>query len=495
MAYFPSLAPAPAPPVTQGTWANNLIAAVDGSTSMVRVGSMLTGKLLELTFPNISESDFLSILNHYRGQRSGFDAFSFTNVTLPVDQTPAGYSWRYLEPPQVVDDHLNCFTVSCRFRCEPRGTYHIPGADWISSQSTLTVGARDGGAAKAWISSATTFTPGAAVGGASVAGGKDWASTASTLTPGAASDGVSRGATAAWVSSATTFTPGAASGAAVIASGAAWVSGSSTLLPGLATGDNDVATFIAAVETADGQALEAGVKTAYGDFIAGCKADGIWDAIKACCILAGARTLAGALVPLRGTAPTNYGFVSGDYNRKTGLTGTNGASKYLDTNRATDADPLNNVHMAVYESAHLSALGGCLMGSFNGHTGGGNYTDMSFRWLTPPLTLYFSNRSDNFQSATTADDRTGFYGSARNNSSSFTIRSNNTSTTANKASTSASSYSYLVFAGRQLVYGQPAVVEYAPHGISFYSAGEYLDLALLNARANTLMAAINSAIA
>jgi hypothetical protein len=57
-------------------------------------------------------------------------------------------------------------------------------------------------------------------------------------------------------------------------------------------------------------------------------------AIKASCILAGARTLAGALVPLAGAAPTNVGpFVSGDYNRKTGLVG-DGSTKYLNSNRA-----------------------------------------------------------------------------------------------------------------------------------------------------------------
>jgi hypothetical protein len=79
--------------------------------------------------------------------------------------------------------------------------------------------------------------------------------------------------------------------------------------------------YIAAVETADGQALEPAIRTAYDQFIRGCKADGIWDAIKASCILSGARSLSGALVPLKGSAPTNNNFVSGDYVRTTGLVG------------------------------------------------------------------------------------------------------------------------------------------------------------------------------
>ncbi len=85
--------------------------------------------------------------------------------------------------------------------------------------------------------------------------------------------------------------------------------------------DADAIAYVAAVEAADGQALEFGVGKAINDFVVGCKLDGTWSAIKASCILAGARTLNGALVPLAGTAPTNNNFVSGDYNRKTGVGG------------------------------------------------------------------------------------------------------------------------------------------------------------------------------
>ena len=92
--------------------------------------------------------------------------------------------------------------------------------------------------------------------------------------------------------------------------------------------DPDALAYLAAVAAADGTHVEVGVATAVDDFIKGCKADpsGIpgrsnWDAIKASCILCGARTLAGALVPLAGTAPTNNNFLPEDYNRETGLKG------------------------------------------------------------------------------------------------------------------------------------------------------------------------------
>jgi hypothetical protein len=74
--------------------------------------------------------------------------------------------------------------------------------------------------------------------------------------------------------------------------------------------DPDALTYLAAVAAADGAPVEVGVAMAVDDFIRGCKADpsgtpgrSNWDAIKASCILCGARTLAGALVPLRDYGP------------------------------------------------------------------------------------------------------------------------------------------------------------------------------------------------
>ena len=114
--------------------------------------------------------------------------------------------------------------------------------------------------------------------------------------------------------------------------------------------DPDAQTYLAAVETADGQAIEGDVALAINDFVVGCKDDGIWDAIKASCILAGARTLAGALVPLVGTAPDNgsagfYQFVEADYDRKLGLQGSKSSPfPILLANRLSSDDPQDNHH-------------------------------------------------------------------------------------------------------------------------------------------------------
>jgi len=115
--------------------------------------------------------------------------------------------------------------------------------------------------------------------------------------------------------------------------------------------DVEAANYILAVESADAAAgqtggLEPAVRTAINDFVVGCKSDGIWNAIKASCLLSGARTLEGALVPLKGSAPTNNGpFVAADYDRKTGLLG-NGSTKYLDSNRNNNADPQDSKHFS-----------------------------------------------------------------------------------------------------------------------------------------------------
>ena len=123
------------------------------------------------------------------------------------------------------------------------------------------------------------------------------------------------------------------------------------LLVPRATFDPDAAAYLRAVEAADGQALETPVKRAVDDFFRGTKADGTFGALKASCILCGARTLAGALVPLVGTAPTNVadGFVSGDYTRGGATPGLKGdGTSYLDSNRQASDDPLNDFHLSVH---------------------------------------------------------------------------------------------------------------------------------------------------
>ena len=241
--------------------------------------------------------------------------------------------------------------------------------------------------------------------------------------------------------------------------------------------DPDAAAYITAVETADGQALEEKVKIAIDNFVLGCKADGIWSAIKASCILAGARTLSGALVPLVGTAPTNYNFVSGDYNRETGLVG-DGSTKYLDSNRNNNADPQDNSHQAVFIStAHSPGNTGVYIGTTNAN-GASNIGQ-----TTTPV-VFSRNRSGGVNEIPVV--ALNFAGHSRSTSSNYTIRANGANVIANFASDGLLNESVLVFARG------PA--NFVNGRLAFYSIGESLDLAKLDARVTDLINAIGVAI-
>ena len=257
--------------------------------------------------------------------------------------------------------------------------------------------------------------------------------------------------------------------------------------------DSDALAYISAVEMADGQLLENDVKFAYEDFILGCKADGIWSAIKASCILAGARTLAGSLVPLIGTAPTNVNnnFVSGDYNRKTGLQG-NGSTKHLNTNVAGNSSflPQDNAHFSIYASVGPTASAtGAYMGNANITTAGG--TGM-FRGAGSSLgfdtNLQNSGSTALRQTLTNnLGDWAGFRGVKRASAVGMETRRNSQSFSFTNASASRVATNIMIFRlGNTSSYGNGQY--------SFYSLGESLDLALLDTRVTNLMTALAAAI-
>jgi hypothetical protein len=236
--------------------------------------------------------------------------------------------------------------------------------------------------------------------------------------------------------------------------------------------DSDAVAYIASVESADAQTLEDGVKFAFEDFIVGCKSDGIWSAIKASCILAGARTLSGALVPLVGAAPTNNNFVSGDYDR-VGLLG-NATTKRLNTNRNSTADPQNDMHMSVYLKTiagtyHLAA------------------TDAAVNGASQLIDSRVRNRSTNVNGSLVALTAPQFLGATRNSSANFTHRRFNTNTIYTTASQVSVNSNYFVFSGS-------ATTSRSSSRIAFYSIGQSLDLATLNTRVTTLMSALSAAI-
>ena len=231
--------------------------------------------------------------------------------------------------------------------------------------------------------------------------------------------------------------------------------------------DDDAAAYILAVEAADGQQLEAKVRYAINDFVLGCKSDGIWTAIKASCILAGARTLNGALVSLVGTAPTNFNFVAGDYNRKTGLVG-NGSTKYLDSNRNNNADPQNSKHISVFASELPSSSTRPLAGMVAANATGSSYI--------------YDNATRLNDAATSSYSRTiRFIGVSRGLASFYTRRSAGFSADVSVVSAAPinGSISFFRDGGGAGFFGNAR--------LAYYSIGESLDLALLDARVTTLV--------
>ena len=249
--------------------------------------------------------------------------------------------------------------------------------------------------------------------------------------------------------------------------------------------DTDAQDFINRVIAADvlagnSSGLEVGVQNAINAFVVGCKADGIWSAIKTACILAGARTLAGALVPLVGPAPTNVGnaFVSSDYNRKTGLLG-NSLTKNLNSNRNNSADPQNSNHNAVYVTAAGTGTNvyiGC--GAATNEAGANNMGINAG-------TLFMRNRSSASFGSSNAG-ATGLIGTSRSSSTAFDYRFNGS--TQQHTLTSQPPFN-----GNMFVFSTTNNNFRANARITFYSIGEYLILALLDARVSALLTAISAA--
>lgn len=217
---------------------------------------------------------------------------------------------------------------------------------------------------------------------------------------------------------------------------------------------------------------------AYDNFIKGCKSDGTWDAIKASCIMAGWDGLNGALSPLRGDAPTNFNFVSGDYNRKTGLVG-NGTTKYLDSNRNNNAEPQNSKHLSVYISSLTTTPTRAYIGS-GLQTGGSQLADVLGDFA-------FRVNSSAGNTLTGTKVAVGFCGVNRSLSTTVISRTGVTNYSTANTSTTPANASIRVFS-------RESPLDYTPTRLAFYSIGESVDLAKLDSRVTTLMSNIATAI-
>jgi len=109
---------------------------------------------------------------------------------------------------------------------------------------------------------------------------------------------------------------------------------------------------------------------AISDFIAGCKADGVWSKITEAYLMAGV-TFGGITVKLKGTGTlTNNNFVSGDYQATgsgAGLTG-DGSTKYIDTGLNDNTLNATSKSISLYKTT-ASESGDVYFMAINGSSG------------------------------------------------------------------------------------------------------------------------------
>jgi hypothetical protein len=255
------------------------------------------------------------------------------------------------------------------------------------------------------------------------------------------------------------------------------------LLRPILSGDPDARRYIAAVQAADQQSLEPAVRKAINDFVVGCKADGIWSALKACCLLAGPRTLAGINVPLVGPTPTFNAFTATEYDRKTGLKG-DASTMYIDSKRNNNADPQDNQHLAVYAS-EIPGTNRHYIG--NGTTTGGPSMIVTRSSAVGPLRA--RSRAGTIAIGT-GTETAGFLGKSRATSSSFDIRASQTTSSHAQVTVTPTEGNIFVFASNNAGVVQLPV----DARLAYYSIGESINLALLDTRVSAYYTAIGAAI-
>lgn len=253
---------------------------------------------------------------------------------------------------------------------------------------------------------------------------------------------------------------------------------------GFTARDADARAYISVVQVADGSKLEPKTAKAIDDFVIGLKADAVWASLTHCCILAGARTLAGICVPLKGSGPTSNAFVAADYNRETGLKGSTSNTKFLDTTVNHNTFTQDNFHLSAWVAeAAPTGMFQMLMGA------GGNSTGASNLFYSGG-TLQMRNQTSSNQSPGTATDTTtGLIGSTRSGSTTFTMRWGASSAGAGTR-TSQTPYSGNVHVFRDSHFG----TLFSEARLAWYSLGTDINFALLRTRLTTLYADLAAAI-
>jgi hypothetical protein len=154
-----------------------------------------------------------------------------------------------------------------------------------------------------------------------------------------------------------------------------------------------------------------------------------------------------------------------------------GSTKYLNTNRSCTIGEQNNNHLALYGTVFQASGIAYYIGALNHHFG--LYAGQLF---SRNMSIDAPNRPVPVPSS--------LAGIARNNSSQFITYTNSGSSTVNVSSGVPNANPVMVFTANNT--GVPDVC--STSRFAFYSIGESLDLALLDARVTALIAAYGAAI-
>ena len=241
---------------------------------------------------------------------------------------------------------------------------------------------------------------------------------------------------------------------------------------------------------AAGSTVSQPVANAVSDFITGCQADGIWDAMNNVVLLAGADTLTGALVPVKGVAPTSQNFVGGDYSATSGLKG-DGTTKRLDSNYLDDTDPQNDCHVSVFVSEASTAAAGNLQTYLAGGNGS-SFRGISESWGFAGVFAIRANARISNPVTLGDNGLTGLMGLSRSASGfDFDGYRSNAGVTLTIAQNSAAPGANTIGVFDTKVGASFVSPERCTNArISLYTLGAAIDLSALDARVSALMTAI-----
>lgn len=253
--------------------------------------------------------------------------------------------------------------------------------------------------------------------------------------------------------------------------------------------DPDALAHIEAVEAADGAFLEPEVKKMLNTYVLGLKNSespnaGVsnWEAIKVHCCIPIARSLAGFLVPMKGAAPTNVNFVSGDYSRGVSLDSQVG--KYIRLPFTLQDTAVDNISTSAY----------CVSAPTNegifGIIGAGNVTsEGNVRiGINANPNMLIRNRNTNVHTGAGKGNATGFIGTSRHIPSAFVSRYTGENYTSNLSATAAIEATYFNFYSINGDNGSPG----SGGRYVLALAGEAIDLATVDAAQSQLISNLQS---